>query len=193
MRVSLGSHTMRFLHRAALLAIVVACSGQENSDWVALLSSSAACPRTFVPLPPTWAFSPLGEFSGEIRLPATFHPLNVSGDQTFWIGSDSSVIAYFESAEPGTGLMISGSSLVTRLRRPSYSAERPCRYKMGDSEGVVMIFQHVDSARTDTVFGFATEVQLTRKRYAQTFAETPTTAMRDSLLSAVVSLRGNSK
>jgi hypothetical protein len=184
---------MGFLHRAALLAIMLACSGQENSDWLALLSSSPKCTHTSLRLPPAWTFSPLGEFSGEIRLPATFHPLNVSGDQTLWIGPDSSDIAYFESAEPGTGLMMSGSSLLTHLRRPSYSAERPCRFKVEDSEGVVMMFQHVDSARTDTVFGFATEVQLSRKRYAQTFAQTPTTAMRDSLLSAVASLRGNSK
>ena len=184
---------MWVVHRAALLATVLACSGQENSDWLALLSSSSVCTRTSLRLPPTWTFSPLGEFSGEMQLPTTFHPLNVSGDQTLWRGSDSSDIAYFESAEPGFGLMMGGSSLLTHLRRPSYSAERFCRYKVGNSEGLVVVFQHVDSAKTDTVFGFATEVQLSRKRYAQTFALTPTIAMRDSLLSAVASLRWNSK
>ena len=149
---------MRFVHSAALLAIVLACSGRENSDWLALLSSSPACTRTSLRLPPTWTFSPLGKSSGEMRLPATFHPMNVSGDQTLWIGSDSSEIAYFESAEPSPGLMMGGSSLLTHLRRPSYSAERPCRYGVGGSERLVSLFQHVDSAKTDTVFALPPKV-----------------------------------
>jgi hypothetical protein len=184
---------MRVVHCAALFGTVLGCSGQRNSDWLALISSSPACTATPLPLPPSWNSSPLGRSAGEIRLPATFHPMNGSGDQTLWVGYDSSSVAYFESTEPGGGIMTSGSSLFTRLRRPSHHAEGPCRSKVGHHEAVVMTFQDVDSARTDTVFGIAMQVELSMRRYAGVFVLTPSSAMRDSLLRAVTSLQWNSK
>jgi len=50
-------------------------------------------------------------------------------------------------------------------------------------------FQHVDSAKVDTVFGLTATVAFSPRRFAEVFALTPRASMRDSLVAAVASLQ----
>jgi hypothetical protein len=52
-----------------------------------------------------------------------------------------------------------------------------------------MTFQHIDSGKTDTVFGIAATVEVTPRRFAEVLALTPASAMRDSLIRAMASLQ----
>jgi len=85
--------------------------------------------------------------------------------------------------------MAGQSPLMSRLRRPSYRRERACRLKVAGRDALIDTFQHVDSAKTDTVFGLAATVALSRRRFAEVLALTPRAAMRDSLFAAVASLQ----
>jgi len=108
--------------------------------------------------------------------------------QTLWRGPDSSEVDYGVSVEPSSA-MAGQSPLLSRLRNPSYRLEGVCRMGVGGHQASIFTFHHVDSAKTDTVFGLAATVFLREHQFGEVLALVPTAAMRDSLLGAVASLR----
>jgi len=75
--------------------------------------------------------------------------------------------------------------LLSRLRHPSYRLEGECHLEIAHRAAVINMFQHVDSAKTDTVFGFVAEVTIGPGAFASVLALTPSLAMRDSLIGSV--------
>jgi len=180
---------MRIVSIAILVSISLSCSRPPETiaAWRDMLRLSSDC-TTAPLLLPTWPARSLTSPPGELHLPPSFRSAGSDGTESLWVGLDSSEVAYVLSAEPSS-VMAGQSPLMSRLRRPSYRRERVCRLKVAGRDGLIDTFQHVDSAKTDTVFGLAATVALSRRRFAEVLALTPRAAMRDSLFAAVASLQ----
>jgi hypothetical protein len=180
---------MRILSTAMLFLISLACSRSSETvtAWRDMLRQSSDCATTPLSLR-TWSPRPVTSPPGELHLPPTFRSTGPGTTGSVWVGSDSSEVAYVVSTHPSSA-MAGQSSLVSRLRRPSYHLERVCRLKVAGRDALVDNFQHVDSAKTDTVFGFAATVAVSQGHFAEVLALTPRAAMRDSLFAAVASLQ----
>jgi hypothetical protein len=181
---------MRFGALTTLVFVAVACSRPSETEtaWREMLSHSSECPAAPVAPAPSWVGWPLAFPQGEFHLPRSFRPAGAGTSPMVWLGPDSSEVHYAVLPEPSSA-MAGRSPLLSRLRRPSYRLERGCRLGVGGHEGLIDTFQHVDSAKTDTVFGLAASVVIRSNHFAEVLALTPTTAMRDSLFSAVTALQ----
>ncbi len=180
---------MRLTSTGILLCISWSCSRPPETvaAWREMLTRSAEC-TTPPLLLPTWPLRSVTSPPGQLHLPSTFRAAGTRGTQTLWVGVDSTEVAYVVSTEPSS-VIVEHSSLMPRLRRPSYHLEHVCRLRVAGREALMNAFQHVDSAKTDTVFGLAATVALSRRRFAEVFALTPSAPMRDSLFAAVASLQ----
>jgi hypothetical protein len=181
---------MRIVPGLALAFLALCCARPSRTviAWGEMLRATSACPVAPLAPPPSWRRWPVISPNGELHLPSSFRSTSGATSPTVWLGSDSSEVAYVVSAEPSPA-MAGRSLLLSHLRRPSYRLERLCRLRISGHDASIDTFQHVDSTRTDTVFGVAAAVALRSRQFAQILALTPTAAMRDSLLSAVASLR----
>ena len=179
---------MRLVSIAILIPTALSCSrpSETVAAWRDLLRMSSECTTARLLLP-TWSPRPLTSPPGELRLPPTFRSAG-GGTESLWVGMDSTEVAYAVRTEP-SAVMAGQSSLISRLRRPSYRLERACRSRVAGRDALIDTFQHVDSARTDTVFGLAATVALSSRRFAEVLALTPRVSMRDSLFTAVASLQ----
>src|SRR6266550_5362360 len=180
---------MRLVSIAILISTALSCSrpSETVAAWRNLLTMSSECTTARLLLP-AWSPRPLTSPPGELRLPPTFRSAGGGGIENLWVGMDSTEVAYVVRTEP-SAVMAGQSSLMSRLRRPSYRLERACRSRVAGREALIDTFQHVDSAKTDTVFGLAATVALSSRRYAEVLALTPRVSMRDSLFTAVASLQ----
>ncbi|SRR6266568_3602468 len=140
-------------------------------------------------LPPSsWERWRVASPTGDFRLPSSFHAATTTTGQQQWVDLDSSEVSYAVVPKPPAAVVGKGG-LLSRLRRPSYRLESVCRMLVGGHLASIATFQHVDSAKTDTVFGLLASVPIRERQYADVLALTPTAAMRDSLLSAVASFQ----
>lgn len=180
---------MRIASTGILLCISSSCSRPPETvaAWRERLSHSSECTTPPVLLP-TWPLRPVTSPPGQLHLPPTSRAAGTRGTQTLWVGLDSTEVAHIVSTEPSS-VIVEHSSLMSRLRRPNYHLEHVCRLKVAGRDTLIDAFEHVDSAKADTVFGLAASVALSRRRFAEVFALTPRAPMRDSLLAAVASLQ----
>ena len=180
---------MRILSTATLFVISVSCSrpSETVAAWRGMLRQSSECTTVRISLL-TWPPRPVASPAGELHLPPTFRSTGSGGTESVWVGLDSSELAYVVSTEPSSA-MAGRSPLMSRLRKPSYRLERVCRSKVAGHDALIDTFQHVDSAKTDTVCGLAATVAISPRGFAEVLALTPRAAMRDSLFAAVASLQ----
>jgi hypothetical protein len=149
---------------------------------------SSECPAALLAPPSSWVSWPVASPTGEFRLPSSFHTASTVSGQQRWVGRDSSDVSYTILPKPPAAVVGKGG-LLSHLRKPSYRLEGVCRVVVGGHLASIATFRHVDSAKTDTVFGLAAAVPIRERQFADVLALTPTAAMRDSLLSAVASFR----
>ncbi len=180
---------MRVASTGILLCISLSCSRppQTVAAWRETLTHSSEC-TTPPLLLQNWPLRPVTSPPGQLHLPPSFRAAGTSGTETLWVGLDSTEVAYIVSPEPSS-VIVEHSSLMSRLRRPGYNREHLCRLRVAGRDALIDAFQHVDSAKTDTVFGLAATVALSPRRFAEVFALTPRASMRDSLFAAVASLQ----
>jgi hypothetical protein len=149
---------------------------------------SSECPAALLPPPSSWVTWPVASPAGELHLPSSFHPASAANGQKHWVGLDSSEVSYAVLPKRTAGVVGKGG-LLSRLQRPSYRLEGVCSVVVGGHLASVATFQHVDSAKTDTVFGLGASVRIRERQVADVLALSPTAAMRDSLVTAVASFR----
>ena len=171
-----------------MLCVVCSCKSRKvSADLAGGAPGPGPCFQpVFSATARAWHYWPLPRPAAPFPLPTSFTSVNSDETQQQWRGADSSEISYAVRALPALGT--SGSSaLLSRLRRPRYRLEGTCNLTVPHRAGAInmIVFQHIDSAKTDTVFGFAAQLMIDSGTYASVLAFTPTLAMRDSLMGSV--------
>ena len=187
-RDPLGNHMI--ITRAMALPIVLCIFLADQSQREPHRSAGANGCTALHPLSMAsrWRHRPLPAPGFGLFLPTLFRSVPSDSAVHRWVAPDLSEFQYVVTDAP-LAAAAGSSTLLSHLRRPSYRLEATCQLSAAHRAAVINLFQHVDSAKTDTVFGFAEAITMGPHSYASILALTPSVAMRDSLLGSAGSLQ----